>query len=96
MEAGNETRTRDLLLGKEMLYQLSYSRDLVVRMWLVGTERLELSRLGHLLLRQARLPIPPRPRSEAEYSIAVGKLQIAASINAKLIAKTLFCPDCKA
>ena len=24
--AGNETRTRDLLLGKQMLYQLSYSR----------------------------------------------------------------------
>ncbi len=25
--AGNETRTRDLLLGKETLYQLSYSRE---------------------------------------------------------------------
>ena len=24
--AGNETRTRDLLHGKQMLYQLSYSR----------------------------------------------------------------------
>lgn len=43
----------------------------------MGTERLELSRLGHLLLRQARLPIPPRPRSEEEYNIAVAKLQIA-------------------
>ena len=24
--AGNETRTRDILLGKQVLYQLSYSR----------------------------------------------------------------------
>ena len=28
--AGNETRTRDLLHGKQMLYQLSYSRKLEV------------------------------------------------------------------
>jgi hypothetical protein len=25
-EAGNETRTRDILLGKQTLYQLSYTR----------------------------------------------------------------------
>ena len=26
--AGDETRTRDIFLGKEVLYQLSYTRDL--------------------------------------------------------------------
>ena len=25
--AGDETRTRDIFLGKEVLYQLSYTRD---------------------------------------------------------------------
>ena len=28
-EAGNGTRTRDLLLGKQTLYQLSYTREAV-------------------------------------------------------------------
>lgn len=27
--AGNETRTRDIFLGKEVLYQLSYTRECV-------------------------------------------------------------------
>ena len=27
MKAGDETRTRDIQLGKLMLYQLSYTRD---------------------------------------------------------------------
>ena len=29
-KAGDETRTRDIFLGKEVLYQLSYTRDLAI------------------------------------------------------------------
>ena len=63
--AVDETRTRDLHLGKVALYQLSYYRMSTVpvdnRPDQVRTKRLELLRLGHQNLNLARLPIPPRP-----------------------------------
>jgi hypothetical protein len=31
--AGDETRTRDIFLGKEVLYQLSYTRVLSIEGW---------------------------------------------------------------
>ncbi len=43
--AGDGARTRDLLHGKQMLYQLSYSRSTDI---LVGERRLELLRLAAL------------------------------------------------
>ena len=53
--AENETRTRDPNLGKVMLYQLSYFRNLLVK-----EMRLELTRHNcHYPLKVARLPIPP-------------------------------------
>ena len=53
MENGavDETRTRDLHLGKVALYQLSY-----YRIFLVRAKRLELLRRRHQILSLARLP----------------------------------------
>ena len=53
--AENEARTRDPNLGKVMLYQLSYFRNIFVK-----EMRLELTRHNcHYPLKVARLPIPP-------------------------------------
>ena len=62
-KAVDETRTRDLHLGKVALYQLSYYRMPIDpgNPERVRTKRLELLRLGHQNLNLARLPIPPRP-----------------------------------
>ena len=65
--AVDETRTRDLHLGKVALYQLSYYRKTGLlyhirrakasTFWkLVRAKRLELIRLGHQILNLARLP----------------------------------------
>ena len=59
--AVDETRTRDLHLGKVALYQLSYYRTSTAggelqRESLVRAKRLELIRLWHQILNLARLP----------------------------------------
>ena len=56
--AVDETRTRDLHLGKVALYQLSYYRKTRTRKAceLVRAKRLELIRLWHQILNLARLP----------------------------------------
>ena len=67
MESGavDETRTRDLNLGKVALYQLSYYR---MQAWTqpwgkwCGRRDLNSYAVGHQILSLARLPIPPRPR----------------------------------
>ena len=49
--AGNETRTRDPDLGKVVLYQLSYSRNLI------SDEALTHNLKGFLLIRLRRHPM---------------------------------------
>ena len=64
--AANETRTRDLNLGKVALYQLSYCRTLFG----VKRRRLELPRHNcHYPLKVARLPIPPSLRILRNYQV---------------------------
>ena len=60
MENGavDETRTRDLHLGKVALYQLSYYR-IPIR---CGRRDLNPYAVWHQNLNLARLPIPPRPQ----------------------------------
>ena len=53
--AVDETRTRDIHLGKVALYQLSYYR-MLHHAKKVRTKRLELLRLRHRNLNPARLP----------------------------------------
>ena len=59
--AVDETRTRDLNLGKVALYQLSYYRKCALAR-LVRTKRLELPRRKALDPKSSASAIPPRPR----------------------------------
>ena len=58
--AVDETRTRDLHLGKVALYQLSYYR-MKKGVFLVRTKRLELLRLSAPDPKSGASAIPPRP-----------------------------------
>ena len=58
--AVDETRTRDLHLGKVALYQLSYYR-VKKGVFLVRTKRLELLRLSAPDPKSGASAIPPRP-----------------------------------
>ena len=70
--AVDETRTRDLNLGKVALYQLSYYRAAAPGLGLKAPEEwcgrrdLNSYAVRHQILSLARLPVPPRPRASTD------------------------------
>ena len=76
--AVDETRTRDLHLGKVALYQLSYyrtSNSLKRGMVMVRAKRLELLRLSTPDPKSGASAIPPRPHNRDSAVIEVSDNQ---------------------
>ena len=72
--ADEEARTLDILLGKQVLYQLSYIRELV------GKERLELSRISTLEPKSSASAISPLSQSGARSRIRTDHLLITSQL----------------
>ena len=90
--AGDETRTRDIQLGRLTLYQLSYSRS-----WCKGQD----SNLRRMLLRRVYSPVPLTARPPLLNCCCSNRLfepiskfpMITKALNARKSAHELFLPD---
>ena len=56
--AGKETRTPDILLGKQVLYQLSYSRIVLTYLWRKAEESNPIPLSENLVFKASRRTIP--------------------------------------
>lgn len=71
--AGDGIRTRDLLLGRQELYQLSYSRKSCFGQLCEGRD-LNPHGVNHQILSLARLPVSPPSRTWAQPRVKIADL----------------------